>query len=90
MSLSKEVNNLRDFLDRRYPHRMSVDGLSTDEAVIQMTIALLTPGDGSDAAWERMYTACGARGIEAQRMLVVQTAAMFTEASAAQTSDEQT
>lgn len=88
MNMSREVSNLRDFLARRYQHRMSVDGLSTDEAVIQMTIALLTPGDGSDAAWERMYTACGARGREAQRMLVVQTAAALTEETAASTFDE--
>jgi len=66
MSMSREARRLREFLQDRYPHRVGENDAWTDAAVVDAAIALLTPGDGSDAAWVRMRAACGLEGRDAQ------------------------
>jgi hypothetical protein len=66
MSMSREARRLREFMQERYPHRVGENDAWTDAAIVDAAIALLTPGDGSDAAWVRMRAACGLEGRNAQ------------------------
>lgn len=58
---------LRIFLEKRYAHRM----LPTGENWIDMAIRLLTPWDGTEEAWTRMYAACGVVGQKSEEDRIV-------------------
>lgn len=70
MSMTRKVRKLREFLQERYPHRVTLNDAWTDDAVIDVAIQLLTPGDGSEAAWKRMRIACGLEGDDEQLKLL--------------------
>ena len=61
--LATNLKRLADFLAARYPHQAQDGELAVDAAV-----RLLTPGDGSEAAWQRMAAARNVSG-EARRRL---------------------